>query len=57
MKNSSGYLSKKLWETNCSGVKVILSFSLNKPLALLKSGIPDSVDNNNVFTDFFIKLH
>ena len=45
MKNSSGYLSKKLWETNCSGVKVILSFSLNKPLALLKSGIPDSVEN------------
>ena len=29
-----------VWETNCSGVRFILSFSFHKPLALLKSGIP-----------------
>lgn len=31
-------------DTNCSGDSDILSFLLKSPVALLKSGIPDSVE-------------
>ena len=35
---------KKVWDTNCSGVKFLFNFSLNNPDELLKSGILDSVE-------------
>ena len=35
---------KNVCETSCSGVNVIFSFSLKRPLELLKSGIPLSVE-------------
>ena len=60
-KKSSGYLSNIVLDTNCSGVKLLFSFILNTPLALLKSGILDSVETpappkNTILLLLFISL-